>query len=244
MAEISQYFDSIVADRAMLLDPEDYQGDHTLSLETQADIVAQDISTYIFDNFRDFLNVLKFLSPEDQELLLGYYILSKTQWSLARIHNSTQTICSFKLRLAIKKLGTYMLLGVPTADKINEILEKFGRTHYNTHIRLADIIDYYSKTRSFKTVAAHFKLKRPDVRRAMSVLSKELMDHKDIHVLALGAFVFGLIDKASAQGKGLSARERAKISPIYRRDPAILGDFKVDVMSADFDHLLVTKANY
>jgi hypothetical protein len=78
----------------------------------------------------------------------------------------------------------------------------------------------------------------------MSVLSKELMDHKDIHVLALGAFVFGLIDKASAQGKGLSARERAKISPIYRRDPAILGDFKVDVMSADFDHLLVTKANY
>lgn len=244
MVSASAYFDSIVADRAMLLDPEDYQGEHTLSLETQADIIAQDISTYIFENFREFLNGLKFLSPEDQELLLGYYILSKTQWSLARIHNSTQTICSFKLRLAIKKLGTYMLLGVPTADKINEILEKFGRTHYNENIRLADIIDLYSKTRSFKTTAAHFKLKRPDVRRAMSVLAKELMDDTDISILALGAFVFGLIDKASAQGKGLSAREKAKVSPIYRRDPPILGEFRVDVQNKYFEHLLVTKANF
>ena len=244
MSENTPYFESIVANRALLLDPEDYQGDHTLSLETQADIVAQDIASYIFENFRDFVRILKFLSHEDQELLLGYYILSKTQWSLARIHNSTQTICSFKLRLAIKKLGTYMLLGVPTAEKINGILESFGRTHFNETVRLADLIDYYAKTRSFKTVAAHFKVKRPDVRRTMSNLAKELMDQKDIHMMALGAFVFGLIDKASAQGKGLSAREKAKICPIYRRDPAILGEFQVNVQDANFEHLLVTKANY
>jgi len=244
MADASQYFNSIVADRAMLIDPDDYQGEHTLSLETQADIIAQDIATYIFDNFKDFLTILKFLSAEDQELLLGYYILSKTQWSLARLHNSTQTICSFKLRLAIKKLGTYMLLGVPTAEKIHEILVTFGKTHYNESVRLADIIDHYSKTRSFKACASHFKLKRPDIRRSMSTLSKELLEGTDINSLALGAFVFGLIDKASAQGKGLSTREKAKISPICRRDPSILGEFRVEVTHPDFNHLLVTKANY
>ena len=244
MAEASMYFDSIIAERSMLLDPEDYQGDHTVSLETQADIVAQDISSYIFDNFRDFLNILKFLAPEDQELLLGYYLLSKTQWSLARVHNSTQTLCSFKLRLAIKKVGTYMLLGVPTVEKIDSILDKFGRTQYNDTIKMAELIDMYSKTRSFKTVAAHYKLKRPDVRRAMSCLAKDLLDQKDIHMLALGAFVFGLIDKASAQGRGLSSREKAKICTIYRRDPDILGKFRVDVTDKNFEHLLVTKANY
>lgn len=244
MSENSLYFDSIVADRSMLLDPDDYHGDHTISLETQSDIIAQDISSYIFDNFRDFLRILKFLAPEDQELLLGYYLLSKTQWSLARVHNSTQTLCSFKLRLAIKKVGTYMLLGVPTVDKINSILEKLEHTNYNENVKLADLIDMYSKTRSFKLVAAYFKIKRPDVRRALSGLAKELLEQKDIHMLALGAFVFGLIDKASAQGKGLSSREKAKICTIYRRDPPILGTFRVDVTDKYFEHLLVTKANY
>jgi hypothetical protein len=244
VAENSPYFESIVASRAMLLNPDDYQGDHTLSLETQADIVAQNIVTYIHDHFNDFMKYIKYLSFEDQELLLSYYLLSKTQWSIARIHSSTQTICSFKLRLAMKKLGTYMLIGVPTIEKMDQILTLFGRTHFSETIKFSELIDSYAKTRSFTSVAIHFGVKRPDIRRAFSTLSRDLLKEKTAPMLALGAYIFGLIDKASAQGRGLSNRERAKICPIYRKDPAILGQFVVDVSKEEFNQVLVTKANY
>ena len=227
----------------MLLNPDEYQGEHTLSLETQADIIAQSIISYIQDNFGKFMEYLKFLSFEDQELLLSYYLLGKTQWSIARLHGSTQTICSFKLRLAMKRLGTYILMGVPSADKINTILEHYGTTNFTERIRYADLIDAYAKTRSFKSVASQFGVKRPDVRRAMSSLSKHLLASKEAPVIALGAYVFGLIDKASAQGRGLSQREKVKICPIYRRDPNLLGQFEVDVAVQDFDHFLVSRAN-
>lgn len=243
MAETSAYFESIVAQRAMLLDPEDYQGEHTLSLETQADVVSQSILSYIHDNFGKFMEYLKFLSLEDQELLLSYYLLGKTQWSIARLHGSTQTICSFKLRLAMKRLGTYILMGIPSVDKIHAILERFGTTQFTPEVTYAEIIDCYAKTRSFKSVAAAYGAKRPDVRRALSSLSKQLLAAKDAPTLALGAYVFGLIDKASAQGRGLSQREKAKICPIYRKDPAMLGHFEVDVAAPEFEHFLVSRAN-
>ena len=243
MSENSPYFESIVAQRAMLLDPEEYQGEHTLSLETQADIVSQSIVGYIHDNFGKFMEYLKYLSFEDQELLLSYYLLGKTQWSIARLHGSTQTICSFKLRLAMKRLGTYILMGVPSIDKINAILEAEDCLEFMPGVQYSGLIDLYAKTRSFKAVAAQFEVKRPDVRRALSTLSKRLLASKDAPVLALGAYVFGLIDKASAQGKGLSQRERAKICPIYRRDPEMLGYFEVNVQSPEFEQLLVSRAN-
>lgn len=243
MSENTAYFEAIVAQRAMLLDPDEYQNDHTVSLETQSDIVSQSIMTYIHDNFSKFMEHLKYLSFEDQELLLAYYLLGKTQWSIARLHGSTQTICSFKLRLAMKRLGTYMLMGVPTIEKIDSILEQHDTAYFTPTIRYSQMIDAYSKTRSFKAVANQFSLKRPDVRRALSTLSKSLLTSKDAPTLALGAFVFGLIDKASAQGRGLSQRERAKICPIYRRDPEMFGSFVVDTATPEFDHFLVSRAN-
>jgi hypothetical protein len=143
----------------------------------------------------------------------------------------------------MKRLGTYILMGTPSVDKIHNILEHVNLTHFSPEIKYADIIDMYAKTRSFKAVAHAYGVKRPDVRRALSSLSKTLLATKDAPTLALGAYVFGLIDKASAQGRGLSQRERAKICPIYRKDPAMLGDFEVDVSVEDFDHFLVSRAN-
>lgn len=243
MPENTPYFENIVAHRALLLDPEDYQNEHTISLETQADIVCQSIVSYIQDNFSNFMEYLKYLSSEDQELLLSYYLLGKTQWSIARLHGSTQTICSFKLRLAMKRLGMYILLGKPTVEKVETILRTVGCSHYNEEVSYAALIEAYAKTRSFKAVALQFNLERPEVHRALSTLSKQLLTDKEASVVALGAYVFGLIDKASAQGKGLSIRERSKICPIYRRDPALVGAFTKDVGLPEFDQCLVSKAN-
>lgn len=251
--ENSQYMEAICAQRAMAMEEDTYlEGCNTISLETQSDLVEEDILTYVQDHFAEFLQNLRFLSKEDQELLLSYYLLSKTQNTLALIHKSTQTICSFRIRMAIKKLGTFLMLGVPTAEVMAGILTKAGfenslekdGLNLARTVTLSKVIDAYAKTRNFQRVAEIYHLHRPDIRRAMSRASKALMLSKDGHELALGAYIHGLIDKASASGQGFSKRKLAKQCHIYRTDPSILGEFRIDVMNRDFDSVLVARANH
>src|ERR1700733_6088096 len=104
MAENSVFFEAVVAQRSMLLDDETaLEGCTTVSLETQSDMAESDVLTYIEGNFPEFIRNLRYLSKEDQELLLGYYVLAKTQATLAVLHRSTQTLCSARLRMAMQK---------------------------------------------------------------------------------------------------------------------------------------------
>ena len=106
MAENSQYFESIVGHRAIAQFDEQLalEGAETVSLETQGDLVEHDYLRYVQENTAQFIRLLRWLNREDQELLLSYYLLNKTQNTLALIHQSTQTICSFRIRMAMRKL--------------------------------------------------------------------------------------------------------------------------------------------
>lgn len=241
--ENSIYMDSITAQRAMLLDEETaLEGNATISLETQSDLAEDDILTYVQENFSKFLKMIRYLSKEDQELLLSYYMLSKTQNILAEIHKSTQTACSFYIRMAIKKLGTFLLLGEPTVEIMHAILTRAGLENSLTQ-DLSKVIKMYEQTRSFQKVADAFGLHRPDIRRAMSRAAKQLNESKDGNECALGAFIHGLIDKASASGQGFSKRKLAKQCHIYRADPPILGEFRINILDPHFDHLFTSRAN-
>jgi hypothetical protein len=227
------------------------EGITTVSAETVEELVKDDTLVYVSNNLPEFLRRLRFLSKEDQELLLSYYLLSKTQNTLALIHKSTQTICSFRIRMAIKKFGTFLMLGIPTVEIMGEILERAGFEHtlekdgLNRTMPLSKVIDAYAKTRNFQRVAEIYHLHRPDIRRAMSRASKALMLSKNGRELALGAFLHGLIDKASASGQGYSKRKLAKQCHIYIKMPDILGKFSIDVNDPDFDkYLLVARANH
>ncbi len=250
--ENTQYMEAICAQRALLMDEDSYlEGCNTISLETQDELVKKDILTYIQDNFANFMRQLRFLSKEDQELLLSYYLLNKTQNTLALIHKSTQTICSFRIRMAEKKIGCYMMLGVPTVEVMSEILTKAGfensldkESSDEKAVVLSKVVDAYAKTRNFQRVAEIYHLHRPDIRRAMSRASKALMKSKNGQELALGAFLHGLIDKASASGQGFSKRKLAKICHVYRTDPAILGAFRVSASDPHLDDILVARANH
>jgi hypothetical protein len=129
MAENTQYFESITGRRAIAQYDEQtaLEGGETVSLECQGDLVEDDYLTYIQENLPQFLRLVRWLTREEQELLLSYYLLSKTQNALALIHLSTQTIMSFRLRMAMKKLGAFMLFGgVPTVEQMSSILAKAG----------------------------------------------------------------------------------------------------------------------
>src|SRR5208282_3515469 len=125
--ENSPYMESITGQRSLRLSEEDQlEGQTTLSLETCTDLQDTDVLSFIQERFADFLVTLRFLSREDQELLLSYYILSKTQNTLALIHKSTQTVCSFRLRQAVKRIGTFLLLGAPTEEVMGKVFENAG----------------------------------------------------------------------------------------------------------------------
>ncbi len=243
MAENSLFFEAIVAARSVLLDDETaLEGGTTVSLETQSDMAESDVLTYIEDHFPDFLQNLRFLSKEDQELLFGYYVLAKTQTSLALLHRSTQTLCSARIRLAMQKMGTFIIMGPPTAETMSGL---FADCHLENllAVPLSQVVELYAKTRSFQRVAEVLSLHRPEVRRVMSLATKVLSEADDTRKKAIGAYLFDLIDKASASGHGFSRRKMAKQGNVYVRTPDLLGDFRVDVTSTDFDQVFVSRAN-
>ena len=190
---------------------------------------------------------LRYLSKEDQELLLGYYVLQKTQTSLALLHRSTQTLCSSRIRKAMEKMGTFIIMGPPTAESMRDIFESeqcHGKSLEGMlSVPLSEIVVLYAKTRSFQRVAEVLSLHRPEVRRVMTLASKVLSEATDVRKRAIGTYVFDLIDKASASGHGPSRRKVAKQGDMYVRTPSILGEFRIDVSSRDFDQVFVSRAN-
>ncbi len=234
----------------MLLTEEDsLEGQTTISLETCPDMQEEDVLVYIQEHFPNFLKLLRYLSKEDQELLLSYYILSKTQNTLALIHKSTQTVCSFRIRQAVKRIGTFMMLGAPTEEVMAEVFGKAGLEDElppnaaGSRIGLSKVVVMYERVRSFQQVADAFGLHRPDIRRTMSRAAKQLSESHDPRDMALAAFVHGLIDKASASGQGFSKRKLGKLCHVYRTDPPILGQFRVDVTDPNFHCLFTSRAN-
>ena len=237
--------DSICAARSILLNQdEQLEGKTLISLESQSDLAEEDILTYVQENFAGFITMLRSLKKEDQELLLSYYLLSKTQNALATIHKSTQTVCSFRIRMAVKTLGTFIMMGgAPTVEMMHEILTRAGLEDSLKKIDLSKIVDLYVRTHNFQKISELHHLHRPDIRRAMSRASKQLMESKDPQEHALGAYIHSLIDKANPAGQGFSKRKIAKQCHIYRTDPAILGEFRIRVDDKDFDHMFVSRAN-
>jgi hypothetical protein len=244
MAENSPYFEVITAQRSMLLTEEEaLLGNTTISLETQADLTEQDVLNYIEENFAGFLVAIRHQSHEDQELLLSYYMLSKTQNILAIIHRTTQTLCSFLIRQAMARVGTFILLGDPTPESMKSIFLAHGLEDQLKAAPLSDVVALYSQWRSFDRVAMHYGLHRPDVRRAMRFAMNKLGKCDDDKAKALGAHLQGLLEKASASGKGFSKRKMDKAGHIYMKDPALLGDFHINIQDPDFHHLFIPSAN-
>jgi hypothetical protein len=243
--ETTQYFEAVTARRA--IDTYNFEqsmeGNTTVSAETQDDLVDSDFFTYVLDNLASFIRHLRHLTREDQDILLAYYLLNKSQTTLAITTRTTQTIMSFRLRMATKKMAAAILFnGWPDAETMSPILERAGLEKGVEHISLSKLIDAYARCRSFQKVAEIFHLHRPDIRRAMSRASKQLLQSKEPIQKALGAYVFGLVDKSSATGVGKSKRQRMKQGNMMLTDPAILGQFVVNVADPDFDAVLTSHA--
>ena len=227
----------------LILDPADF-ADATISLETQADLARDSVGASLRDYYGMFVGHLRHLTPEDQELLTSYFLLGKPQWCLAKLYQSTQTIISLRIRLALKKLGIAAIHGgAPPVDVLHDVLEDHGVNRLLPAVPTSTLVDEYRQRRSFTLVADVLRLHRPDVRRALTRATAVLL--ADVHEehTAYGAYIHGLIDKAHITGIGPSDRRAARHSHLHHCDPDVVGAFRVDVDSQTFDdHVWVSRA--
>jgi ribosomal protein S8E len=94
-------------------------------------------------------------------------------------------------------------------------------------------------------VADHFRIHRPGIRRAMSRAYKQLLESEKPRENALGAYIYGLIDKMSFQGEGFTKKYRQQQTCNVRRtDPSILGEFRIDTGDPNYEHVLSSRANH
>lgn len=268
MSDPFAYMDNMIAARSHLLSAEEQlAGGTTISLETCEDLSKDSFAEYIQDNFAGFIQHIRVLKKEEQEMLLAYYLLRKKQDQLAAVFQSTQTGCSFRIRMAVKSLCVFLMWGgSPSVAIMRKILDKaklepgeiqlFGYTagkHVPKDVPLSQVISEYAVCHNFQKIAELHHLHRPDIRRAMSRASKQLMEVienadppviKDPQELALGAYIFSLIDKVNSAGEGKTKREKRKYAAVtYFQDSAYLGEFRHRTDEVDMDVLFTSRAN-
>lgn len=249
--ENTPYADSIVAGRSVKAFEDNEQaaleGTTLLSAETEAGMGPESgVLTYINDNFAQFLRYLRALAPRDQEKLLSYYCLGKTQTQLARVFRTTQTVASFQIRASVRCMAAIISWGGrnPSVETMERILTGVGHGAVSGQ-SLAEVVAEYAKLRSFVEVARNRKIHRPHIRRAISNASKEMVKlDQPPEVQALGWWLFKLIDKSNPLGKGLRLRARAKEGDVEVALPDVCGKNRVSTDDPDLDALFQSKANF
>jgi hypothetical protein len=241
--ESTPYMDAVTAQRAMLLDEEQsLEGLTTISLETQSELVADNFSIQFKSNFPLVMKALRLLPKEDQELILSYYCLGKTQSQLALIHRTTQTLCSTDIRHAVQQVGCYLLFnGVPTEKQMRKVFTRAG-VEGRLKNGLAWMVARYAKCHSYQTIAYMSGEHRPQVRRVMVDTGNELALREEPKERSLGAYIQALTEKASAGGSGLSRRKLLRLGNMVRVDSPILGAFHIDVSHPGFNELFAPQA--
>lgn len=246
--ENTPYMDSISAARSIAHFREDeegsLEGNQLISAESEGK-EEEDAFVFITENYSTFLKMIRLLKPKDQDLLLAYYSLRKTQDQLGPVFGITQTVCSQLLRLAVKVLCCFIIFGgVPTAEQLRPILENAGleemymqpehkyfdgkTTEKTIEVSMSQIIAKYAACRNFRTIATELRVHRPDIRRTMRYVS-DALSTKGATEQAVGAYVHNLIDKANPIDSGDSVRQKNKSGNYMTADPAEVGFFRITI---------------
>jgi len=268
--------ESIAGDRAVLAYEHDEEaaldGAQLISAETDPDIQReQDIFIFINGNFAAFLNYVRNLSLRDQELLLAYYCLRKTQTQLAPMFKTSQTLCSAGMRAAVRAMCAYIAFGgQPTEERMRPILQAVGAEEASLSTRpktqhkedgeylsrpgsdgkpgerathsLARLLAEYAEARNFRRLAERHGIHRPEIRRAFRHAAERL-EAGSREQQALAAWIRALIDKANPFGVGESKLQAAKHGDVFIGDDARIADFRVRVEDGLLSKILAPRGN-
>lgn len=186
---------------------------------------------YVEDYFPAFLFALHHLPAEEQELLLGYLVLGKTQQQLATAAATTQTVCSSRIRRSLFKL-TLFTEDSPDLDSV--LREVFVEACLENRLAapLSEIVAVYGELRSWADTARELDLTPRSVQFILPRAANLLTESKEPRHKAVGAWLKDFIRKPTPR----PTEYRAKT-------PSILGQFRIDIASDHFDQVFTARAN-
>lgn len=251
MPEITPYFEAITAERALLLTEEEaLKGETLISVEAQPEFDQTTTGVFVREHFPLFLTLIQKLSPSDQDILLSYFVLNRSQTSLSYIFEDAQTRIGSTIRLAMKRLCFYILFGEVTAEKLSPILSRAGlewpeyrqagtRSRSSVQVPFSRVIETFDRCRNFNDTADELGLHRPDVRRTMSKAATALLDSEQPQEQAIGAYLYGVTHRVDLD----TATTKVGAPVIERRDADLLGKFRINVGQKGVTDLFVAKAD-
>jgi hypothetical protein len=254
MVEDNAYMDNVAGKRSLLLSEEEsLAGQTLLSAETCEEFNDdQCFVIWIQENFAGFMTHLNRLPRIDQDLLLGYYLLSKTQTQLALINKTTQTVCSFNIRGAKKVLVGMLRFGgqPPTEDNVRLILGSRDsvamlidiNTKRTRTMSVARLLAEYRRCRDYAAIADKNGVHRPLIRKTFSKVGQQLRDSEDPDEQVVGWWIYGLTNGANVFGSGLTPRAAIKRIDSSHTDPDICGQFRIKIDDPTFDALFQPRA--
>jgi hypothetical protein len=194
--------------------------------------------SYLEENPAKFLGMLKFLDPEEQDMLLCYFLLHRTQADLGLIFGITQTRVSAAVRLALKTMLSIAIVGIPDEDTLREMLVRHGLEDTVADDGLTEMILAYDELRDWTEVKVEY-----DFTGSLGVLvrhaGKTLLASSKMTDQACGAwliFIAGSTVEPHAGGR----HRKAMSGDIRRVDPDCVGSFTVSLDDPQWEEAFQT----
>lgn len=166
------------------------------------------------DHPERFFKLVSHLRPEFQELCIEYYVLNKSQSFIGQAHGFIQTRTWQALRIIEQAIGAMILIGAePRAQLLMTILTNAG-LESTEHGSLTKLILLYAEHRNYTRVAKIAKIPVATVRKIFRPAIAKLLADKDIHSVAVGAYLRSMTHQASLTRTGLSRSCLARLKRV------------------------------
>lgn len=233
----SGYINRVSDKRALRLTEEQATAGNTLlSAECQPDLISDTIRECFEDNLAGFLCSLKNLPLPEQDMMVCYYLLQKSQTQVGKVFSITQTLCSQRIIRALRTIAACTMWASPV-EHVATILDKNNLSGMGDG-HILDYVKVFAKYKSFGMAAPQLGngVTPPMVRRDLNKLVDLLSAKHDQESLAMGAWLSTMVSEAEAREIGCSISKRQRESAtVYFKDPDGLGGHAYDITSPAFD---------
>ena len=190
------------------------------SLDRDFQIVPAPLHTYEIahfarDDYPRFLELVSYLSPRDQEIMLLFALLQKRPTDLSIIFGKAGHRAEEDLHKAAHKLAGLAEFGaLPPLERIGQILERCKLQKFGTH-SFAACIWRYANCRNFADMARLIGAR--GLRQHMLRAFKTLHASEGREEGLLAGWILWLVDGSEPNGKGW--RKRRNSGRLYRLGP-------------------------
>ena len=233
--ESTPYMLGVSDDRAFALGIEGtMSGEATLSVETMAaESCGMDLFTFSHERWSVFKTAASKLPEWAREMLFSYILCNKPQHAIAKLYDTTQTLCGSDLQRITRTIGANILYPEISVDRLRKVFERNGCAENmipreigggSLKVLGCELINAYRESLSFREVAKRFGVRRSSMRLVMRGLLDKLTND-DLETMAVKSWLSTLLAKRHSEDNGLDERHERKLKDIKIKDLDSLGAF-------------------